>query len=114
MKNIKITLVAIAIGFLSSTSAIGENLSQHDPIDGPIGIESQYRSAVAPILIADAGVLAAVPTVDAGSPAASSAYKFSAARLDAIYEAAKKHCDSYAAGAQVQCLAQMKTSFGRL
>ena len=114
MKNLKITLLAMAIGLLSSAGAIGENLAQHDPIDGPVGIESQYRSAVAPMLIADAGVLADELTVEAGSLAAPTAYKFSAARLDAIYEAAKKHCGSYAIDAQAQCLEQMKTSFGRL
>lgn len=114
MKNLKITLVAMAIGFLSSTGAMGENLSQHDPVDGPIVIESLYRSAVAPIIIADAGALADEPMVAADSPAAASAHTFSAARLDAIYEAAKKHCASYAIDAQAQCLVQMKTSFGRL
>lgn len=114
MKNLKITLLALAIGLLSSAGAIGQPLSQHDPVDGPIGIESLYQSAVAPLLIADAGALANEQAVDADALAVPAGDKFSDARRDAIYEAAKNHCGTYPVATQARCLVQMKTSFGRL
>lgn len=114
MKNYKITLLAIAIGVLSSAGAIGQNLSQHDPVDGPIRIESLNRSAVAPMMITDAGALVDERTGEAGSLAAPAEHKLSAAKRDAIYEAAKKYCGTYPAATQARCLDQMKSSFGRL
>lgn len=113
MKDLKITLLALVIGLLSSAGAIGQPLSQHDPVDGPIGIESSYRSAVAPLLIADAGALAN-EAVDANALAVPAGNRFSAARRDAIYEAAKNHCGTFPVATQARCLDQMKTSFGRL
>lgn len=114
MKNLKITLLAVSIGLLSSAGAMAQPLSQHDPVDGPIGIESLYRSAGAPMLIADAGTLANVQAVEADALAVPAGNKFSAARRDSIYEAAKNHCGTYPAATQARCLDQMKTSFGRL
>lgn len=112
MKQLKINLIALALGLALSAGTMAHSLSNNGSPAGQGSIAVEYKSAATPMKIANA-TAAADETTAAALNLAAARRAATTIRLDAMYEVEKERCNAYPVATKVRCLRELKAGFGK-
>jgi hypothetical protein len=126
MNTLKFTVIALALGFAFSASAMAEGMSKQDYKAGKDKIAVEYKSAKAAcsplsgnpkdICVAEAKGKEKVAKAELEAsykPSDKTHYQALVAKAEADYAVAKEKCDDLAGNAKDVCVKEAKARFGR-